>query len=358
MKTKTILTLLIIVAMTFALVPMMPTKAADTQMKVVPIVSNAIVGQEYTVFINVTDVTNLYGWEFHLTYDPLILDLTYNDTVSGGLNTPTNTFHDEVNETSGKLWWAVCTTYPGSAVSYTEHAIFEMHFKALATGTSSLTLSETLLADNSANPITHTTVDGQIGVGTLDLTVTGIAIRNMYGNETWTHSIYANDTYSDLSNFYYSVVVTVQNTGTFAAGSFKVKLEVYCDLSLESSGELTVASLAGSATKELNFTSVFHPTKTGNAGRYSLKATVDSENTVAEDNEGNNELTKNDFMVTIMGDVNGDKKVNILDGVKLSLAYSGTPGSTQWNDAVDLNHDNVINILDATRISLHWGENW
>ena len=345
--------------MTFALVPMMPTKAADAQMKVVPIVSNAIVGEEYTVFINVTDVTDLYAWEFQLTYDPLILDLTYNNTVAGGLNTPTNTFKDDANETSGQLWWAVSTTYPTtSGATYTEHAIFEMHFQALATGTSSLTLSGTILSDSGANAITHTTANGQIGVGTLDLTVTSITIRNMYGNETWTHSIYANDTYSDLSNFNYSVIVTIQNTGTFTAGSFKVKLDVYYDLSLESSGELTVASLAGSTTKELNFTSVFHPTKTGNAGRYSLKATVDSDNDVSEDNELNNDKTKNDFVVTVMGDINGDKTVNILDGVKLSLAYTGTPGSTQWNVAADLNHDKTVNLYDAVRMSLHWAENW
>jgi len=345
--------------MTFALVPMMPTKAADTQMKVVPIINNALIGQEYTVFINVTDVTDLYAWEFQLTYNPLILDLTYNNIVTGGLNTPTTTFEDDANETSGKLWWAVSTTYnTTSGISYAEHAIFELHFKALATGTSSLTLSDTILSDSGANAITHTTVNGQIGVGTLDLTVTSIAIRNMYGNATWTYSIYANDTYSNLSTFYYSVIVTVQNTGTLAAGSFKVKLEVFYVAALESSGELTVASLGGSATKELNFTNVFSPTHTGIAGVYSLKATVDSAYTVVEDNEANNVLTKNDFVVTIMGDINGDKKINILDGVKLSLAFAGTPGSIQWNVAADLNHDNVINVLDATRISIHWGESW
>ena len=345
--------------MTFALVPMMPTKAADTQMKVVPTISNALIGQEYTVFINVTDVTDLYAWEFQLTYDPLILDLTYNDTVLGGLNTPTHTFKDSTNEASGHLWWAVSTTYnTTSGISYGDHAIFEMHFKALATGTSDLVLSDTILADSNANSITHTTVDGEIGVGTLDLVVTAIEICNMYANETWTHSIYKDDTYANTSTFYYKVNVTVQNTGTSSAGSFNVTLKVYYDAGLESSGKMNVAGLAGSATEELTFTSVFHPTQTGNAGRYSLKATVDSDNAVSEDNELNNDKTKNDFVVTVMGDINGDKKVNILDGVKLSLAYTGTPGSTQWNDAVDLNHDNAVNLNDAIRISIHWGETW
>ena len=143
-----------------------------------------------------------------------------------------------------------------------------------------------------------------------------------------------------------------------SAGSFKVKLEVFFDLTLEASAELAVSDLAGLSSKELTFTGLFCPTKTGDPAKYSLKATVDSENTVVEDNEGNNGRIKNDFMVTIMGDVNGDKKVNILDGVKIALAWSGTPGSSQWNVAADLNHNNVVNVQDGIRTSSNWGLYW
>jgi hypothetical protein len=360
MKNKAIVTLMMILAMTMVPLLILPANGADPQMKVVPIINNAIVNQEYTVFINITDAVDLYAWEFQLDFNPAILTVTYNNIVAGGLNTPTNTFIAIANNTSGKIWWAVSTAYPTTTgVSYTEHKIFEIHFKALATGTSSLTLSGTFLVDSNTNTIAHTTVNGQISVGTLDLTVTNIEICNKYDNETWTYSIYANDNYTDqITPYYYPVNVTIQNTGTLTTLSFKVKLEVYYDLSLESSGEVTVASLAGSTTEELNFTEVFHPTKTGNAGRYSLKATVDSASTIVEDSEINNVLTKNDFIVTIMGDINGDKTVNIVDGAKMSKAFNGTPGSTQWNVATDLNHDNVTDILDATRIGLSWGESW
>jgi hypothetical protein len=233
-----------------------------------------------------------------------------------------------------------------------------MHFNAIATGTSNLDLSGTILSNSQASPIFHTVVNGSVSVQTLDLRVTEVEICNMYGNETWIHSIYANDSYADLSMYYYPVNVTIENTGTLTAGSFKVKLEVYYDVSLEASTELSVAGLAASSTKELTFNSLFHPTKTGDAGRYSLKATVDSQNEVAEDNEGNNDKTKNDFMVTVMGDMNEDKTVNILDGVKIALAWDGTPGDSQWNVAADLNHDNSIDVLDGSRIGLHWGETW
>jgi hypothetical protein len=333
--------------------------AQDTQLKIVSDQTTVLVGQEFTVYLNVTNVIDLYGWEFHFDYDPLLLDLTYNNTVTEGLKTPLNVFKDSTNETAGHVWWAMSTAYPNTTgLTHSSQAIFEMHFKALAQGSCTLDLSDTILVNSLGNAILHTTVNGAIDIQTLDLKVNSIEICNMYTNETWTHSIYANDSYANLTQYYYPVNVTIENTGTLSTGSFKVKLEVFFDLTLEASTELVVSDLAGSSSEEITFTTLFCPTKTGDPGRYSLKATVDSENAVVEDNEGNNGLTKNDFMVTIMGDVNGDKKVNILDGVKIALAWSGTPGSAQWNVAADLNHDNVINLLDGIRTSLNWGLYW
>jgi len=333
--------------------------AQDTQLKIVSDQTQVIVGQDFTVYLNVTNVIDLYGWEFQFDYNPSVLDLTYNDTVADGLNTPVNVFKSLANEVTGHVWWAVSTAFPNTTgLTHTAQAIFEMHFKAIAVGSSNLDLSGTILANSKSNPILHTVVNGSVNVMTRDLKVNNVEICNMYANETWTHSIYANDSYVNLTQYYYPVNVTIENTGTLSAGSFKVKLEVFFDLTLEASAELAVSDLAGLSSKELTFTGLFCPTKTGDPAKYSLKATVDSENTVVEDNEGNNGRIKNDFMVTIMGDVNGDKKVNILDGVKIALAWSGTPGSSQWNVAADLNHNNVVNVQDGIRTSSNWGLYW
>jgi hypothetical protein len=91
-------------------------------------------------------------------------------------------------------------------------------------------------------------------------------------------------------------------------------------------------------------------------GLYRLIATVDSQGSVLESNETNNELTLEGLHATVMGDINGDGMVNILDAVKISLAWGSTLTSPQWNPMADLNHDGTIDILDATRIGLHWGQ--
>jgi hypothetical protein len=67
-------------------------------------------------------------------------------------------------------------------------------------------------------------------------------------------------------------------------------------------------------------------------------------------------LTLDNVIVTVMGDVNGDGEVNILDGVVLSLAWAATPSDPWWNIKADVNHDGHIDILDGTRLALHWNE--
>jgi hypothetical protein len=324
-----------------------------TQILVDPSITTAILNNDYIVYVNVTGVTDLYGWEFQLNYSNTILDLTSVSIVSGGLNEPIQTYYSLTDEANGHLWWAVSTTYPTTTgISYAKHAIFEIHFHTLAAGTADLHLYGTILSDSAGSPITHTVSDGTMDIGELDLTVTNINIHDKGC------SIYEDDTQANgITPYYYPVNVTINNAGTEAAGAFHVRLTVFYDVTNESSGEIAVAGLAGGASEVINFTDVFHPLNHG-LNIYKLTATVDNRNEVVEDDETNNALDKTDFKVTIIGDINGDQTVNILDAVVIALAWDGDPGKTQWNIKADLNHDNTIDIYDGVRIGAHWGENW
>jgi len=58
---------------------------------------------------------------------------------------------------------------------------------------------------------------------------------------------------------------------------------------------------------------------------------------------------------TLVGDINGDGVVNILDAILLANAFGSTPGSPTWNPAADLNGDGVVNILDAILLANNFG---
>jgi hypothetical protein len=315
-----------------------------------PAISDAVVGQDYTVNINVTDVADLYAWEFQLSYDPTILSVTSTSIVDGGLNTPTHTYQNVTDNVNGQLWLALSSIHPATGITYPEHAILEIVFHAISAEICNLHLSGTILSDSTGTAISHTDADGTITVSTRDLTVTSITV------DTHGCQIYKDDTCKDGSTYYYPVEVKIHNTGTLDAGFFSVELEVYAHngSSIEATQEINVtADLGAGLDTTVNFTSLLHPTKTG---LYRLTATVDSQNDVIEDNEANNVLVMDNVPVTVIGDINGNGAVNILDGVVISQAFYAYPTDLWWNIKADLNHDGVVDVYDAIRIGIYWGD--
>jgi parallel beta-helix repeat protein len=60
--------------------------------------------------------------------------------------------------------------------------------------------------------------------------------------------------------------------------------------------------------------------------------------------------------ITILGDINGDGVVNILDAIVLSNAFYSTPSSSNWNPNSDINGDGAVNILDAIILANNFGK--
>lgn len=50
----------------------------------------------------------------------------------------------------------------------------------------------------------------------------------------------------------------------------------------------------------------------------------------------------------LLGDLNQDGTVNILDVVQFTYAYNSTPADPNWNSQADLNSDSIVNIFDFT----------
>jgi hypothetical protein len=353
MQRKKILafTICFVMAMSMALA-LRQTYAAGPEIYVDPVSTEAVLNNDYTVYIKVKDTNDLYGWEFQLDYDETKLELTYADIVTGTLNTPTNTFQSVTD--AGHLWWAVSTLYNGNntnGVNVVDAAIFKIEFHTIDTGNSALDLSGTILSDSTATAIVHTTTDGDIDIYGRDLTVTSITILDLGCK------IYANDIDENGTLYYYPVEVVVDNAGTLDAGAFDVKLQVYYDTTpgLETETEIAVTSLAAGTSTTVNFTATFRPL---NTNTYHLTATVDSQSEVSEDDETNNSLDKNGITVTIIGDINGDRTINILDAVIMSKAWDAFPTDGWWNIKADINHNGEVSIADGTRLGIHWGESW
>jgi len=60
--------------------------------------------------------------------------------------------------------------------------------------------------------------------------------------------------------------------------------------------------------------------------------------------------------IKMMGDINGDGIINILDILIAATAFGSMPGDPNWNPEVDLDNNGLINILDIVQIAVHFGE--
>jgi len=60
----------------------------------------------------------------------------------------------------------------------------------------------------------------------------------------------------------------------------------------------------------------------------------------------------------LIGDLNGDGRVNIIDIVIVAKAFSSVLGDPNWDQRADLNGNNVVNIVDMVVVALHYGEVW
>ena len=168
-------------------------------------------------------------------------------------------------------------------------------------------------------------------------------------------TVYASDTYWDGSPYYEPVNVTISNSGTTASGSFNVSLSTYSyNISLqEDYFELRVTGLNPGENTTLVFN--WRPLHTG---LYNLTTTVDCHNEIAESSETDNTFIIIEYPVALIGDVNGDHTVGIVDAVIVSLAWASSPGGPTWNIRADLNHDGTVGIGDGVRIGLNWAKTW
>lgn len=60
--------------------------------------------------------------------------------------------------------------------------------------------------------------------------------------------------------------------------------------------------------------------------------------------------------VAILGDLNADNTVNIIDLTIVAVAFGSKPGDSKWNQIADMNNDEKINIIDITMVALEYGQ--
>lgn len=149
-----------------SLVPLQTATANTETLYVDPPTNKVMVGKTFAINISIANVTNLYGWEFKLYYNNTMLNGTAiqeGPFLSMGGETFFNplSFNDAYNATHGHVWatGALIRNVPGMNGSGVLATII---FKCIASGNSILSLTDSVLGDPDANPISHVVVGGYV----------------------------------------------------------------------------------------------------------------------------------------------------------------------------------------------------
>ena len=166
-----------------------------------------------------------------------------------------------------------------------------------------------------------------------DIGVTGVAPYSTYVQQ----------------DFGTQVQVNVSNYGLYGE-TFTVT--VYAD---STTIEAQTIFLASGATTTLTFN---WDTTSVPYGYYIISATASAVPDEADLTD--NSLTDGTVMVTVTGDVNGDRTVTISDSATISAHwYPGPPeGPLGYDPNADINDDGAVNIVDIGIVSFNWGSSW
>lgn len=146
------------------------------------------------------------------------------------------------------------------------------------------------------------------------------------------------------------VYVKVKNLGEFVE-SFSVKC--YCGATWI--GTLSVDRLEPAMNITLTFS--FYATGLILYADYPIRA--EATFIAYETNTANNQLIKGSVRTRALGDVNGDREINILDIVQISGVYASRAGDINWNLYADLREQwGKIDILDIVTCASHYGEKY
>ena len=267
--------------------------------------SNVQVGADVTIAINLENITNMYGMEITLAFNPAILQVQDDKPGTVGMQIQPGEFpspdsyfiaQNAADNSAGTIAYAVSLLSPSPAASGSG-VVARIRFKALAAGTSTVSITHLAIVASDNCCLIPTTVDGAVtAVGAqTGGTVTGRVL--MQGR----------------SNYSGATVTVGGRQGTTG-----------------SNGSFTISNVpAGTYTASASIANYLRADKSG----------------VVVTNGG----TVNLADVTLLaGDIDNNCTINIFDLVPLGAAYGSTPPS---DARVDFNQDNVINIFDLVLLA-------
>jgi hypothetical protein len=321
-----------------------------------PLPCTAPASTSFDLNITITDVVDLYGWEFNLTFDPTVLNVT--GIVEGPFLSDFAALDPwiysiflgaSMDNTAGwvSAGCALFDTFPPTDPDGADGdgVLATVTFNVLSDGISDLHFDYTLIhlmdpVDLIPVPIPHTTEDGFFS-NVIDVAVIDVLPAKNEAYPTWT--IPLNITVTVMNNAPTPKNFTVRAYYENVIGAYEIGIQNVTNLTSGSQLNLTFS---------WNLTDVAW-------GLYTIKANV----TLAGDiNPANNEFVYSNVTIKIPGDICGDTSGSTPDGDvdwfdfgDFAAAYGSHYGQPRYNVESDLDRNGDVDWFDFGDFAAHYG---
>jgi hypothetical protein len=302
-------------------------------LSVEPTSTNVRGGENFTVNVDVADVVDLATWEFKIYFFRQILNaasVTEGSFLRQGGSTAflIVDFNNGYNATYGRVW-LTCTLLGNISGVGGNGSLAAITFLTVHGGNATIHLADTVLGDSEANPVIHTTTDGQVEV----TGITNIALKELSASKTIVGKGYP-----------LRVYLTMENQGDLTE---TLNVTMFANYTLI---ENKTVSLASHSLTIITFT---WNTSDSAFGNFTINAAADI--LPGETNTTDNTLIYRWIVLTIPGDVNGDGTVDIFDAIVVAGVFSSNPKSSNWDPRADINDDAIVDIYDAILLAGNFG---
>jgi hypothetical protein len=297
---------------------------------------------------------NLYAFDISISWNPAILSYTSHvKTVPrctapqpfrsrGALNSPVMLAVDNVDPVAGTYRLGYTSQYPASSFNAPTDAanVFSMTFTILGPGDYGLSLDSVDLAvDNIQFPHVQPQIPYRVVLDPHLPHNTGVEAAPR--NKDIIGEAMRFDTYALMKN-------AGDSPETFS-------VTIYATNSV---GDYIVGNASTTAPARSTQTIKVTCTTTGLAkGTYSIRAITDT--ATNETYNADNELTQSTIFITLVGDIDGSRSVNIFDIVKMAGSYGACLPSPRYDPYADIDNDGCCSdIFDIVRCARNYGRSW
>lgn len=291
-------------------------------------------GDEVIFHIIMENAYDIYGYEFSLHYDNKIL--TCLGAIIKPIGNETN-FNTEISveDKTGQIKVNVTYYPPAEPVNVKPPTIIvDIYFQVKSYGSSMLDLHNTKIVNQHGDPIMHEVEDGFFATIIKDVAILEVTPvqEKVYPGRIVT------------------IKVTAANLGDVAE-TFNVSL--YRDGILIS--KQTVTDLPS----KQNYTLTFYWNTTGLSPGTNCSLKAEASLVPYEINTLNNVLVQGYVFIKMIGDINGDRIIDIHDVVMAASIYDAKEGDPNWNPDADVAEPyGLIDIFDIVTITGKYGHTY